>query len=81
MLMKKDLFKGLNDSLLNEGRWNWQHDSLLINIARMLAKIQGVIVYCDVDGTEFQSPSVITGEIKRPDIVLVILPIPYSSIS
>ena len=56
---------------LNEGRWNWRHDSILINIARMLAKIQDVIVYCDVDGTEFQSPSVITGEIKRPDIVVM----------
>ena len=56
---------------MNEGRWNWRHDSILINIARMLAKIQGVIVYCDVDGTEFQTPSVITGEIKRPDIVVM----------
>ena len=56
---------------LNEGRWNWRHDSILINIARMIAKIPGVTVYCDVSDSEFQNPSVITGDAKRPDIVII----------
>ena len=56
---------------LNEGRWNWRHDSILVNISRMIAKIPGVKVYSDIEGTEFQSPSVITGDAERPDIVVV----------
>ena len=56
---------------LNEKRWNWRHDSILINIARFMAKIPGVIVYCDVNNAEFQTTSVITGDDKRPDIVII----------
>ena len=41
------------------------------NIARMISKIQGVKVYCDVPGLDFQNPSVITGDVERPDIVLL----------
>ena len=56
---------------LNGGRWNWRHDSILINIARMLAKIQELKVYCDITDSEFQTPSVITGDAERPDIVVM----------
>ena len=56
---------------LNEGRWNWRHDSILINISRMLSKIPGVKVYCDVGESEFLNPSVITGDKERPDIVII----------
>ena len=37
----------------------------------MIAKIPGVTVYCDVSDSEFQNPSVITGDAKRPDIVII----------
>ena len=56
---------------MNEGRWNWRHDSILINIARFVSKVPGVKVYCDVKNTEFQTPSVITGDQERPDIVVI----------
>jgi len=56
---------------LNEGRWNWRHDSILINIAKILSKIPGVKVYCDVEDSEFLTPSVISGDAERPDIVVV----------
>ena len=56
---------------LKEKRWSWRHDSILINIARFMAKLQGVIVYCDVNNAEFQTPSVLTGDDKRPDIVVM----------
>ena len=36
-----------------------------------MAKLQGVKVYCDVNNSEFQTPSVITGNNKRPDIVVL----------
>ena len=42
-----------------------------MNIARFMAKIPGVKVYCDVDNSEFQTPSIITGDEKRTDIVIV----------
>ena len=56
---------------LKEKRSNWRHDSILINIARFMAKLQGVIVYCDVNNAEFETPSGITGDDKRPDIVVM----------
>ena len=56
---------------LNEGRWNWRHDSILINIARFLNKLPGVKVYCDVENTEFLTPSIITGDEQRPDLVVI----------
>ena len=56
---------------LNEKRWNWRHDSVLLNTARFLAKIPDIKVYCDIENTEFQTPSVITGDEKRPDIVAI----------
>ena len=56
---------------LNEKRWNWRHDSILLNIARSLKKIQTATVYCDVENSEFSTPSVITGDVERPDLVVV----------
>ena len=35
-----------------------------------MAKLQGVIVYCDINNAEFQTPSVIMGDDKRSDIVM-----------
>ena len=56
---------------LNEGRWNWRHDSILINISRILSKIPDVKAYCDVENTEFLTPAIITGDSERPDIVVI----------
>ena len=56
---------------LNEKGWNWRHDSILINIARCLLKIQTAKVYCDVENSEFPTPSVITGDEERPDLVVM----------
>ena len=56
---------------LNEKRWNWRHDSILINIARCLQKIQTAKLYCDVENSEFPTPSVITGDQERPDLVVM----------
>ena len=56
---------------LNGGRWNWRHDSILINISRILSKIPDVKVYCDVENTEFLTPAIKTGDSERPDIVVI----------
>ena len=36
-----------------------------------MTKIPGVTVYCDIESSEFHTPSVITGDEKRPDIVII----------
>ena len=36
-----------------------------------MAKIPGVQVYCDVDNSEFQTPSIMTADEKRLNIVIV----------
>ena len=36
-----------------------------------MANIPGVTVYCDVNISEIQTSSIITGDEKRPDIVIV----------
>ena len=56
---------------LKEGRWNWRHDSILLNIGRFIAKIPDVQIYVDVENSEFRTPSIITGENERPDIVII----------
>lgn len=54
---------------LNEGRYTWRHDSILKNLADYLKVIGNVTVYADLDG--YPSPSVITGDELRPDIVVI----------
>ena len=47
---------------LHEGRYNWRHDSILKNLVTYLKRIRGNL--------SFELPSVITGEERRPDIVI-----------
>ena len=54
---------------LDKGRYNWCHDSILKNLVTYLKSICGNLkYYADIPG--FESPSVITGEERRPDIVI-----------
>ena len=53
---------------LEERRYNWRHDSILLVTANCLSKIKELSIYCDIE--LFPSPSIITGEDKRPDIVI-----------
>ena len=55
-------------SALRDGRYNWRHNSVIRAIARAALKV-GNTVYADI--TEFPSPSTITGDAERPDIVIV----------
>ena len=55
-------------SALREGRYNWRHDSVIRAISRAAMKT-GNAVYADI--MEFPSPSTITGDAERPDIVIV----------
>ena len=54
-------------SSLREGRYNWRHDSVIRSIARAVSKA-GNTVYADI--ADFPTPSTITGDDERPDIVV-----------
>ena len=62
------LIPGCN-SHLREGRFNWRHDSILVNLANSLKVYSNVQL--DVDNDKFPSPSIITGDDQRPDLLLI----------
>ena len=57
-------------TFLDEKRYNWRHDSIILSLASMIPRHTDTAVYADVPG--FSSPSVITGDAHRPDIVIKI---------
>ena len=54
---------------LNEKRYNYRHDSVLLNILKALVTCDGITVYGDLPDSK--NPSIITGEDYRPDILFV----------
>ena len=58
---------------LDERRYNWRHDSVLLNIMKLIPKSVSLKEYADIEDKNFRfsSPSVITGDTYTPDIVLV----------
>ncbi|CAB4027156.1 Alkaline phosphatase, partial [Paramuricea clavata] len=55
---------------LNEGRYTWRHNSVLNLVASSLLDVERSKMYVDLPG--FISPSVITGDELRPDLLLTI---------
>lgn len=56
---------------LQQLRYNWRHDSVLKAIAVALSPLVGATnMYCDCDPATFRSPSIITGDADRPDLVI-----------
>ena len=55
---------------LDQGRFTWRHDSVLQIIANSLLGVRGTNLYADMPG--FTSPSLITGNELRPDLLLSI---------
>ena len=56
-------------SYLEQGRYTWRHDSVLIFIANTLSGPQCCFLYADIPA--FLSPSLITGDSLRPDLILI----------
>ena len=50
-------------------RFTWRHDSVLIFLAKTLMSVNDVKVYADLPG--YKSPSIITGNEYRPDMLLL----------
>ena len=56
---------------LKEGRYNWRHDSILKTLADFIISVnKQVEIYVDLDLPG--SPSIVTGESERPDIVITL---------
>ena len=49
-------------------RFTWRHNSILNFLANTLQTVNGSVLYADVPG--FKSPSIITGDTYRPDLLL-----------
>ena len=56
-------------SSLRECRYNWRHDSKIVNMAKFITELKNVQVFADID--QYMSPSIITGEDLRPDLIVV----------
>ena len=57
-------------SYLQDGRYTWRHNSVLLHIARTLSSVANSSLYADLPN--FPSPSLITGDSLRPDLILVL---------
>ena len=53
---------------LQQGRYTWRHDSILMFIATTLRSLQHAKIFADIPG--FLSTSIITGHDLRPDLLL-----------
>ena len=56
-------------SYLDEGRYTWRHNSVLLFLANTFSSLKQCTVYADLPS--FLSPSLITGESLRPDLLLL----------
>ena len=54
---------------LDEGRYTWRHNSVLLFLASTFSSLKQCAVYADLPS--FLSPSLITGESLRPDLLLL----------
>ena len=57
-------------SYLQDGRYTWRHSSVLLDIARTFSSLANSSLFADLPN--FPSPSFITGDSLRPDLVLVL---------
>ena len=53
---------------LNEGRYNYRHDSIVTNLVKTIKPADGRVIYADIEG--YANPSTFTGEEYRPDILV-----------
>ena len=57
-------------SYLDDGRYTWRHNSVLSYLAKSMSSIKNASLYADLPS--FPSPSLITGDSLRPDLVFVL---------
>ena len=57
-------------SYLDDGRYNWRHNSVLLHLANSLYSLKNTSLFADL--TSFPSPSLVTGASLRPNVVLIL---------
>ena len=53
---------------LNEGRYNFRHNSVLLNLVNSIKSVDSRTIYADING--YSNPSIVTGDEYRPDLVV-----------
>ena len=56
-------------SYLQDGRYTWRHNSVLLYLAKALSSFSNCSLYADLPS--YLSPSLITGDSPRPDLVMI----------
>ena len=56
-------------SYLEEGRYTWRHNSVLLFLSKVFAKAKDIQLFADLD--DFHSPCIITGHSLRPDMLVI----------
>ena len=54
---------------LNEGRYNYRHNSVLLNLVKSITETEGIVIYADLEG--YKNPGIVTGDEYRPDLVVI----------
>ena len=57
-------------SFLEDGRYTWRHNSVLLHLANSLSSFKNTSLFADLPS--FPSPSLVTGDSLRPDLVLIL---------
>ena len=55
------------ETSLREKCYNYRHDSILLNLGRILESIKSIDICIDITG--YKCPTMITGENQRPDLI------------
>ena len=56
---------------VNKLRYNWRYDSIPASLMKKLENLinKQIILYADL--TDYKSPTIVTGSLQRPNIVIV----------
>ena len=57
------------ETSLREKSYNCRHNSILLNLGRILESIKSIDIYIDIPG--YKCPTMITGENQRPDLIVI----------
>ena len=57
-------------SYLEDGRYTWRHNSVFLHLANSLSSFKNTSLFADLPS--FPSPSLVTGDSLRPDLVLIL---------
>ena len=55
--------------VLREKRYNFRHDSILLNLGKILESVKSIDLYIDIPG--YKNPTIITRESQRPDLLVI----------